>query len=153
MRPTLNLFLEDFAPGKRYETAEHAVTAEDAIRFAREFDPQPFHVDPQAAARSVFGGLITSGPYTLCLSLRLFFDLNLWETAIIASPGMKEVKWLLPVRPGDRLRASVEVTEVRRSTSKPDRGIVTMLHETRNQGGDLVLSFICLHMLRARAPA
>ena len=112
MRPSSNLYLEDFAPGQRYETAEHLVVAADTIRFAREFDPQPLHVDPEAGARSVFGGLIAPGPYTLCISLRLFFDLNLWETAMIASPGMRDVKWLLPVRPGDRLRAVAEVTEI-----------------------------------------
>lgn len=151
MRSSLNLYLEDFAPGQRYETAEHPVVAADMIRFAREFDPQPVHVDPEAGTRSVFGGLIASGHYTLCLSMRLFFDLNLWETAMIASPGMREVKWLLPVRPGDRLRAAAEVTEVRRSASKPDRGLVTMLHETRNQSGDLVFSVICLHMIQVRA--
>lgn len=151
MRPSSNLYLEDFAPGQRYETAEHLVIAADTIRFAREFDPQPFHVDPEAGARSVFGGLIAPGPYTLCISLRLFFDLNLWETAMIASPGMRDVKWLLPVRPGDRLRAVAEVTEVRRSRSKPDRGVVTMLHETRNHSDNLVFSAVCLHLIRARA--
>src|SRR5437016_11615097 len=121
-----DLFLEDFSPGQRFESAPMTLTEADIVDFAKKFDPQYFHLDPDAAARSAFGGLVASGLHTLSLTMRLFFDLNLWERAIIGSPGMEEVRFLLPLRPGDTIRAPAEVVAVRRSASKPDRGIVSM---------------------------
>jgi len=146
----MRLYLDDFAAGQRFATAEHEVTAAEIIDFAKRFDPQYFHLDPQAAERSPFGGLVASGLHTLSLSFRLFFDLRLWEEAILGSPGMRELAWLKPLRPGDRIRAVIEVLDVRRSATKPDRGIVTMRHDTFNQQNDVILTAICLHMLRAR---
>jgi acyl dehydratase len=145
-----DLFLEDFSTGQRFESATMALTEADIIEFAKKFDPQYFHLDPAAAAGSAFGGLVASGLHTICITMRLFFDLNLWERAIMASPGMDEIRFLKPVRPGDVLRSRMEVAAVRRSTSKPDRGIVTMRHELWNQSGERVFSGLCLHMLRAR---
>jgi len=150
MRPTLDLFFEDLAVGQRYETGSLTVSEADIIAFARQFDPQYFHLDPQAAAKSAFGGLIASGLHTIALTMRLFFDLNLWERAIIGSPGMEHIRFLLPLRAGDTIRTSVEVSGVKRSASKPDRGVVSTTHRAYNQHGELIFTAVCLHMLRAR---
>src|SRR5947209_16277371 len=152
MRPSRDLFFEDFAVGQRFETESIAVTEAEITAFARQFDPQYFHLDPAAAAKSAFGGLVASGLHTLSLTMRLFFELNLWERAIIGSPGLEHVRWLLPLRPGDTIRAPAEVVAVRRSASKPDRGIVSMHHRTFNQRDELIHATICLHMLRLRDP-
>jgi acyl dehydratase len=144
------LYFDDLQVGQRFATAEAAVTEADIIDFASRFDPQYFHLDPAAAKQSAFGGLVASGLHTLSLSFRLFFDLYLWPEAILGSPGLRDVAWLLPMRPGDRIRSEIEVVEVRRSASKRDRGIVTMRHDTYNQAGERIMSAVCLHMLRSR---
>lgn len=146
---TLDLFLEDIIIGQRWETGSAVVTEDEIVAFARQFDPQPFHVDLEAAQRSAFGGLIASGFHALSLTMRLFFDLNLWENAIIASPGMNEVRWLKPIRPNMRIRSQVEVVDVRPSTSKPDRGVVTTKHFALSRD-DRMLSVVCMHLLRRR---
>jgi acyl dehydratase len=143
-------YFDDLELGQTFRTAEVEVTGADIVDFARRFDPQYFHLDQAAAAHSVFGGLVASGLHTLCLSFRLFFDLRLWEQAILGSPGMREVVWLKPLRPGDRIRAIVEVIELKRSQTKPDRGVVTMRHDTFNQAGEIVFTAICLHMLQVK---
>ena len=146
----MGLYLDDVRVGQRFETNSVIVTEAEIIAFAKQFDPQYFHVDPVAAKNSAFGGLIASGFHTLNLSMRLFFDLKLWPTSVIASPGMEQVKWLKPVRPGDTLSSALEVTDVRASTSKPDRGIVTTDHACWNQQQETVLTVRCLHMMRRR---
>lgn len=146
----MSLYLDDLKAGQRFETARRTVTEAEIIAFAKEFDPQYYHVDPVAAQKSAFGGLISSGFHTLSLSMRLFFDLNLWPELVIASPGMEQVKWLKPMRPGDTIRAAAEVIEVRVSTSKPDRGVVIMDHPCWNQNDDMILTLRCAHMLRRR---
>lgn len=143
-------WLEDFSVGMRFLTAAKVITEAEIIGFAEQFDPQYYHVDPKAAAASDFGGLIASGFHMLSASFRLFFDLNLWPNAIIASPGMDSVKFLRPLRPGDEIRVTVEVTDIRPSKSRPDRGLVVMLHETRNQKDEVILSVDCMHMLKYR---
>ncbi len=143
--------LDDLEPGLRFDTGAVTVSETDIIAFAWQFDPQYFHLDPEAAKSSAFGGLIASGLHTLNLSMRLFFDLSLFPRAIIGSPGMDEIRWVKPVFPGDTLTSWLEVTAVKPSRSKPDRGVVTTRHETRNQHGETVLTFDCLHMLRTRA--
>lgn len=150
MQPSSDLYLDDLHPGMRFETGSITLTEDDIIGFASGYDPQYFHLDPEAAKDSAFGGLIASGLQTLCVTLRLFFDMNLWQSAIIGSPGMNEIRWLKPVRPGDTLSSTFEFTDVRRSSSKPDRGIATTIHKTHNQHGELVFSAVCLHMVRAR---
>lgn len=151
MQPSPDFYLEDLHPGMRFETGSVTLTEDDIIGFASGYDPQYFHLDPEAAKHSAFGGHIASGLQTLCVTLRLFFDMNLWPAAIIGSPGMNEIRWLKPVRPGDTLSSTFVFTDVRHSSSKPDRGIATTFHETRNQHGDLVFTADCLHMIRARA--
>ena len=145
-----DFYFDDMQVGQRFATADIEVSEADIIDFARRFDPQYFHLDPAAAAGSAFGGLIASGFHTLSLSFRLFFDLNLWQGAILGSPGLREVTWLKPLRPGDRIRGAIEVIDTKRSASKPDRGIVTTRHETFNQRDEIILTAICPHLLRAR---
>lgn len=143
--------LDDLAPGMHFDTGAMTIGVDDIIGFARQFDPQYFHLDPDAAKTSAFGGLIASGLHTLSLSMRLFFDLSLWPRAIIGSPGMNEIRWVRPVFPDDTLVSRLRITDVTPSRSKPDRGVVTTRHETLNQHGETVLTFACLHMLRTRA--
>jgi acyl dehydratase len=133
-------FLEDFEAGQIFETAEAEICEADIRGYAERFDPREIHL----------GGLVASPFHALCLTFRLFFDLHLWDAAIIGSPGVRAVEWREPLRLGDRLRSRVEVIEVRRSQSKPDRGIVTMRHESFNQAGAPIVSAVCLHMIRSR---
>ena len=146
----MDRYLDNFSAGQTFETAKILVTEDDIITFAKQFDPQYFHLDPIAAQESHFGGLIGSGLQTLCLTLRLFFDLDLWPKAIIGSPGMESVQWLKPLRPGDTIASMADITNVRVSQSKPDRGIVTTSHRTWNQNGETIFTARCLHMLRRR---
>lgn len=146
----MSLFLDDLKVGQRFETGSITVTEAEIITFAKQFDPQYYHIDPVAAQKSAFGGLIASGFHTLSLSMRLFFDLNLWPESVIASPGMDNVKWLKPMRPGDTITAAAEVVDVRTSSSKPDRGVVIMEHPCWNQRGETILTLRCAHMLRRR---
>jgi acyl dehydratase len=150
MRPSRDLFFEDFAVGQRYETEGVIVTEAEILAFARQFDPQYFHLDAAAAAKSAFGGLVASGLHTLSLTMRLFFELNLWERAIIASPGLEHVRWLVPLRPGDTIRTTVEISAVKRSRSKSDRGIVSTAHRAFNQHDQVIFTMTCLHMVLAR---
>jgi acyl dehydratase len=150
MRPSRDLFFEDFAVGQRYETEGVIVTEAEILAFARQFDPQYFHLDAAAAAKSAFGGLVASGLHTLSLTMRLFFELNLWERAIIASPGLEHVRWLVPLRPGDTIRTTVEISAVKRSRSKPDRGVVSTAHRAFNQHDQVIFTMTCLHMVLAR---
>jgi acyl dehydratase len=146
----MGLYFEDFTIGQRFETGSVTVSEADIIAFARQFDPQYYHVDPQAAKNSAFGGLIASGFHTLSLSMRLFFDLDIWPEAMIASPGIENVKFLKPMRPGDTIRAAAEVAEIKASTSKPDRGVVIMEHPCWNQNDEMILTLRCVHLLRRR---
>jgi acyl dehydratase len=150
MRPSRDLFFEDLAVGQRYETASVTVSEADIVAFARQFDPQYFHLDPAAAAKSAFGGLVASGLHTLSLAMRLFFELNLWERAIVGSPGLEHVRWLVPLRPGDTVRTIVEVSAVKRSRSRPDRGVVSTTHRMLNQDDQVIFTATCLHIVLAR---
>jgi acyl dehydratase len=146
----MGLYFEDFTVGQRFETGSVTVSEVEIIAFARQFDPQYYHIDPQAAKSSAFGGLIASGFHTLSLSMRLFFDLDIWPEAMIASPGLENVKFLKPMRPGDTIRAAAEVMEIKASASKPDRGVVIMEHPCWNQNGEIILTLRCVHLLRRR---
>jgi acyl dehydratase len=128
------------------------VTREEIVAFAREFDPQPFHVDEAAAAGTIYGGLIASGWHTIALYMRLMWDSYLKDTASLGSPGVDEVRWLKPVRPGDTLRARFTVLDAVPSRSKPDRGIVRSLSEVFNQHGEVVMTLRGLGMF-GRRPA
>jgi acyl dehydratase len=133
-------YFEDFEPGQVVELGSRTVTEEEIVAFAREFDPQPFHVDPEAARESVFGGLIASGWHTGALWMRMYVDALLDGTASMGSPGVEELRWLAPVRPGDRLTGRLEVLETTPSERRPDRGTVRIRAEMANQDGVVVLS-------------
>lgn len=131
------LYLEDFLVGQRFVSAPHTMDAAQIIAFAREFDPQPFHLDPEAAAHSFFKGLVASGWHTGAISMRLVVDGDLQIAGgMIGSGG--EVTWPRPVRPGDTLQVYSEVIAITPSRSRPERGMVAVRSETRNQRGEVV---------------
>ncbi|OJY63456.1 MAG: acyl dehydratase [Rhodospirillales bacterium 70-18] len=143
-------WFEDFTPGLVSEFGDHEITEQEIIDFARRYDPQPFHTDPEAAKRSSFGGLIASGWNTVGVLMRMLVDHQVPANASLGSPGIDEIRWLKPVRPGDRLRARVTVQEATRSRSKPDRGVVRSLNEVLNQHGEVVMTMRGMMLLRAR---
>jgi acyl dehydratase len=133
-------FFEDFKLGWTYESEPRTLTAAGIVEFAREWDPQRYHTDEDAARATPFGGLIASGWQTGCLAMRLMCDGYLTDSSCIASPGLDELRWLKPVRPGDSLRFRAEVLDARPSASKPDRGVVRWRWEMLNQHDEVVLS-------------
>ena len=133
-------YFEDFAPGQVLELGSRTISRESMLAFAREFDPQPFHVDEEAARRSIYGGLLASGWHTCSLWMRILCDGLLTDTASLGSPGIDELRWLKPVRPGDTLSVRMTVLEAIASRSKPDRGLIRSLTEMRNQHGEVVLT-------------
>ncbi len=148
--PIEDRYFEDYVAGAVHECGCIAVEEEEIIAFGKRFDPQPFHTDPEAAAQSAFGGLIASGWHTASLMMRLFVDHYLSAVASLSSPGVDELRWLKPVRPGDTLQLRVTVTETSRSRSKPDRGIVHSFIEVRNQQQEIVMTMKALNLLRCR---
>lgn len=148
--PAQERYLEDYAAGMTDSFGSVTVTAEEIVRFARDFDPQPMHTDPVAAANSPFGGLIASGWHTASLAMRMLVDHYLSRTAAIASPGVDELRWLKPVRPGDELRVRAAVQEARRSRSRPDRGVVRTYIEVLNQRDEPVMTMIGINLVRCR---
>lgn len=133
-------YFEDFAPGQVFELGSRGITREEIVEYAREWDPQSFHVDEAAAERSPYGGLIASGLHTLVIYMRLLVDGLLRDAAGHGSPGVDELRWLRPVRPGDTLSARATVLETRPSSRRPDRGTVLVACELSNQDGEVVLS-------------
>jgi len=133
-------YWEDIKAGEVIELGSRAVTKEAILAFAREFDPQPFHADEAAAQRTIWGGLIASGWHTGSMLMRLFYDGFLKDTVSLGSPGIDELKWLKPVRPGDTLSGRLTILETAPSRSKLDRGIVSSLMEVVNQHGEVVMT-------------
>ena len=116
------------------------------------YDPQPFHVDRAAAAEGPFGGIVASGFQTRALAFRAFYDSNIIKSCSMGSPGIDELRWLAPVRPGDTLHVEAEVKQMRASRSKPDRGVLQMTYTAKNQDDEVVLTFTAIHLF-ARKPA
>lgn len=141
---------EDFAPGQVAEFGDYAMTEAEILEFARRYDPQPFHTDPEAARDTIFGGLIASGWNTVGATMSLLVRHLIPRNASLGSPGVDEVRWLRPVRPGDRLSVRATVLDVVASRSKPDRGIVRSLIETRNQRQEVVMTMRALALYRRR---
>ncbi|MEM7212065.1 MAG: MaoC family dehydratase [Pseudomonadota bacterium] len=135
------MYFEDYEPGQRFTTASQTITQEEIISFASQWDKQSFHLDPDAAKQSIYGGLIASGFHTLLISFNLVVEAAIWTESSQGSPGMEDVRWLAPVRPGDVLTVEFQVVSKRLSSSRTDRGYVLWNHETRNQDGKTVLSF------------
>jgi acyl dehydratase len=147
------LAFEDFKEGERRSFGPRVLTREEIISFARDWDPQPFHLDEAAAARSPFGGLIASGWQTAALSMRLVVDGMLGDSTSMGSPGLDELKWLKPVRPGDALTVEVTVLEVTPSRSKPDRGSVKVSYRCTNQTGEVVMTMVARILFLRRVSA
>ena len=133
-------YWDDIKEGDVVELGSQTMEKDRMVAFAREFDPQPFHTDEKAAAASIWGGLIASGWLTGSVLMRFLYDGFLKDTASMGSPGIDELRWLKPVRPGDTLSARLTVLETAASRSKPDRGIVRSLMEVLNQHGEVVMT-------------
>jgi acyl dehydratase len=143
-------YFEDYMPGSVYEYGSVQITEPELLEFAHKFDPQPIHTDPHHAALGPFVGLIASGLHTISAVMSLFVRHYLTHVASLASPGVDEVRFPIPVRPGDVLRARVETLDSRLSNSKPDRGIVRSRIEGLNQNGEIVLSLIAINIIGRR---
>lgn len=151
--PADRRFFEDYVSGRVYELGAITVTEAEIVEFAARFDPQSFHLDPIKAAASQFGGIVASGWHTIGVAMRLLVDHYLTHVASLGSPGVDEIRWPNPVRPGDTLRIRAAIIETRVSRSKPDRGIVRTRIEALNQKDELVLSMIAVSFLGRRPTA
>jgi acyl dehydratase len=145
-------YFEDYRPGATYEFGSVSVTEAQIIAFAEEYDPQSFHVDPAAAEKGPFAGLIASGWQTAALMMRLFAQHYLSTVASLGGPGVDELRWVRPVRPDDRLRLRVTVLDTKPSNSKPDRGLVRTLAELVDDEDRLVFKATVLNFLLRREP-
>ncbi|HTA47468.1 MAG TPA: MaoC family dehydratase [Bryobacteraceae bacterium] len=148
--PPDNRYFEDYTPGHVYELGTTNASEAEIIDFAQRFDPQYFHIDPEKAKSSRFGGIIASGWHTISVVMRVYVDHYLSHVASLASPGVDEIRWPNPVRPGDVLKVRVTVLDARPSRSKPDRGIVRGRIEAFNQRDEPVLSMIGLSIIGRR---
>jgi acyl dehydratase len=151
--PVDDRYFEDYLPGFEQVYGSVAVTEAEVLEFGRRFDPQDMHTDPHKAARGPFAGLIASGWHTAALLMRLYATHYLSHVASLASPGLDELRWHKPVRPGDELSIRVRVLEAHRSRTKPDRGMVRTQVEVLNQSGEVVMSLKAMNMLTCRGPA
>ena len=145
-------YFEDYVAGAVYEYGYASVTEAEIIAFAERFDPQPIHVDAQFAGSGPFGGLIASGWHTAGIAMRMMVDHYLPRAASLASPGIDELRWTTPVRPGDTLRLRTTTVETRRSKSKPDRGLIRTRAELLNQYDQTALSLVGMNLIRLRNP-
>ncbi len=136
-----DLYFEDFKVGDCFISPGITVTESMIIDFAFKYDPQPFHIDVEAAKASSFGGLISSGFQTLALGFRMFLETGTFRACGMGSPGIDEVRWPRPVRPGDTLHSELTIAEIRPSKSKPDRGMMITKMRVINQRGEDVLTF------------
>ena len=148
----VRFFWEDFPVGQVREFGSHLVTREAVLAFAREFDPQPFHVDDAAAEASLFGRLAASGWHTCAMAMRMMCDAYLLESASLGSPGLEKLSWKKPVYPGDTLHVRLEVLESRGLASRPDVGMIRSRWDVTNQDGDAVLTMEGFGMFRRREP-
>jgi len=145
-------YWEDFSPGQVRESGGYSLSEDEIVEFAKKYDPQPFHTDREKAKQTVFGGLIASGWQTASLTMRMICDQYLLEADSMGSPGVDEVRWVKPVRPGDTLRLKSTVLETRASASRPDMGTVRSRSEVYNQRGELVMHMSGVGMFRRRSP-
>ncbi|QNA99760.1 MaoC family dehydratase [Massilia sp. Se16.2.3] len=144
-------YFEDFVPGQEIELGQRSVTEEEIIAFATQFDPQPFHIDRDAAAQSIYKGVIASGWHTCAMMMRMVVDGMRFEEASMGSPGLDGVRWHQPVRAGDTLSLRYITKEVKASSSKPDRGVVWSTWVATNQRGETVCTIEGMAMMRRRS--
>ena len=147
------LTFEDFPPGHFGQFGPRRVTREEILAFAAEFDPQPMHLDEEAASQSMLQGLSASGWHLCSIMMRMVFDGYIGRTASLGSPGITELRWLAPLRPGDDLTIDVEVAEARISRSRPDTGIVTFKTVARNAAGQALCEWVSPIIVKRRAGA
>lgn len=141
-------YFDDFGVGERFVTRGVTLTESLIIDFAMTYDPQPFHIDVEAARQSNYGGLIASGFQTLAMGFRMVLETGLFRACSMGSPGFDELRWLRPVRPGDTIHTEIEIIERKPSSSKPDRGILRIAYRIKNQKGEEVLTFLSMHLLK-----
>jgi acyl dehydratase len=152
MTMTFRYCFEDFKPGHVFEHGARTLEEQEIIDFARAWDPQRYHVDPEAAKATPFGGLIASGWQSCGVAMRLMCDAYLNESSCVGSPGIDEIRFLRPVRPGDTLRFRSTVLESAPSRSRAERGTVTFRWELLNQDGEVVLSMVGRQLYLKRSP-
>lgn len=145
-----DITFDDLTVGDTFTTAETTIGEDDIVGFAKRYDPQSYHIDKAAAAETEFGGLIASGFHMLAASFGLFFHSRMLEKHNLGSPGLDQVRWLRPLRPGDTIHGVAEVIDLQPSRSKPDRGSIWMRHDTINQHGEVIMTAVCIHRLRRR---
>jgi len=150
--PVEDRYFEDYVPGSVHEFGRITVDEESIVAFGKQFDPQLFHTDPDGAKSTIYGGLIASGWHTASLMMRECVRYYLPRAASLGSPGVDELRWLLPVRPGDTLAVRMTILEATRSRSKPDRGIVVSLFEVLNQDRKVVMSAKGVNFISCRSP-
>jgi acyl dehydratase len=143
-------WFEDYVVGETARFGDLRVSEAEVLEFAQRYDPQPFHLDAQAAATSIYGGIIASGWHTASMAMRMMVDHYISVQASMGSPGIDELRWIAPVRPGDRLRMQVTVLDSKASRSKPDRGMVQFLQEVINQDDKTVMTLKGWGMYRRR---
>jgi acyl dehydratase len=148
--PVAHRYFEDYRPGSVAIYGPVTMPEEDILAFAVRYDPQPIHADPRAAAAGPFGGLIASGWHTIAVVMRVLVEKYLSHVAALVSPGVDELRWLAPVRPGDVLHVRVTVLEATPSRSKPDRGLVRTVVEARNQRDEVVMRFRAMNLMLRR---
>jgi acyl dehydratase len=141
---------EDFSPGQVEEFGPRTITREEIVEFAAEFDPQPFHLDEEAARQSMLGGLCASGWHSCCILMKMISDGFLYRTAFLGAPGIEEVRWLAPVRPGTALTARASVVETRPSRSRPDIGFVKFRFELVDPGKTPLMTLVVSPMIGRR---
>jgi acyl dehydratase len=149
----MSLYFEDFTPGRVFELGSRVLSADDIVAFAREWDPQPIHLDPDAAATGPFDGLIASGWQTACVWMRLYVDAVLNQAAMLAAPGVEEIRWLVPVRPGMRLHGRTTILESWLSEGAPGRGTMRLRGELRDDGDQSVMTLLARGHARVREEA
>lgn len=147
---TQQRYLEDYVEGNVHEFGPITITEDEIVQFGKKFDPQLFHTDPEKAKETVYGGVIASGWHTCGLFMRMFVEHYLPGPASLGSPGVDELRWLKPVRPGDELTLRITVHKVKPSRSKPDRGVLFSFCEMLNQKSEAVATMMALNLIRYR---
>jgi len=147
------LYFEDLPVGRSFTAGPKRVSEADIVAYAKRYDPQPFHTDPEAGRAAGLGGVIASGWHTGALTMRLIYEAFIADTASLGASSVPVGNWLLPVRPGDDLSLLARVMEARVSASKPDRGILRCGYDLSNQDGAAVFRMEAIHFVRRREPA
>ncbi len=145
-----DIYFEDFAVGRRFETAGRPMSEDDIVSFGNAFAPLPYHTDPQAAKDTMFGGVVAAGFHTAAVSFGLFLESGVCRVCGMGSPGLDGLRWLRPVRPGDELRVVAEVTAASPAEGEKGRNLITLGFETINQDGEVVMTMHTRHYVKSR---